>query len=703
MKVRSWLIGAGLAVIAASGCGGAAVEASLVTDDPDAGDAGSGGPSRPSGDSGGTPEAGPPLKLGEVKVGAPSNSTTSEDGGTTTFTVALGSKPSAKVSLALVVDKPGEAELDKTILTFDATNYAEPQTVSVTGKDDDADDGDVPYAVVFAMAASSDPAYAGVIARPVALTNIDNDTGGLVVSAPTKTFTTEKGGTTTFTVRLRTKPSADVTVPIASTKPAEGTVDKTNLIFTPANYKTEQTVTVTGADEAKPDGDVAYKVTVGKTTSQDAVYRDLEDDFDLTNVDDDVPVQIVNSGLSACVRFVDGNVKCWGRNESGQLGYGDTRQRGDDPDEMGANLPFVNLGTNRTVRELATSSGTASFFCAILDDEHLKCWGRNDYGQLGYGDPRGRGDDANEMGDNLPFVNLGAGRTAKSVSLGGVHACALLDNGRIKCWGWGVEGRLGYGDVFSRGEAANQMGDDLPYVDLGAGRTAKAISCGGYHTCALLDNDKIKCWGANYYGELGYGDRVHRGDDPSEMGENLPFIDVGNGRTVKSIVARNASTCALLDDDRVKCWGINYGGTLGLGDENARGDVPNEMGDSLPALEFGAGRKVVALYGSCVRLDDGALKCWGPNGNGELGYGDINTRGINLNQMGDNLLPVDLGSQRKATFVTSTVMSTCAILDDRTVKCWGNNDYGQLGYGDILVRGAYGGTMGNFLPVVQLK
>ena len=91
---------------------------------------------------------------------------------------------------------------------------------------------------------------------------------------------------------------------------AEGTADKATLTFTAADYKTEQTVTVTGVDEILPDGDVAYNVKLGKTTSADTLYKDLEAQVALMNVDDDMPVQIVGNWGTHCVRFVNSNIKC---------------------------------------------------------------------------------------------------------------------------------------------------------------------------------------------------------------------------------------------------------------------------------------------------------------------------------------------------------------------------------------------------------
>ena len=96
------------------------------------------------------------------------------------------------------------------------------------------------------------------------------------------------------------------------------------------------------------------------------------------------------------------------------------------------------------------------------------------------------------------------------------------------------------------------MGANLPTVDLGPGHTAKAITTGNAHTCAILDDDTLKCWGRNTESELGLGDTANRGDGPGEMGANLPTVDLGPGRTTKAITAGESHTCALLDDDTVK-------------------------------------------------------------------------------------------------------------------------------------------------------
>lgn len=116
------------------------------------------------------------------------------------------------------------------------------------------------------------------------------------------------------------------------------------------------------------------------------------------------------------------------------------------------------------------------------------------------------------------------------------------------------------------------------------------VAAGGAHTCALHDNGTVRCWGDNRFGQLGQGDTKSRGGNPGEMGDALPPIDLGTGRTATAIAAGQSRTCALLDDHSVKCWGDNADGALGLGDAVNRGDGPGQMGDDLPAIDLGVMR-----------------------------------------------------------------------------------------------------------------
>ncbi|MBT3746449.1 MAG: hypothetical protein HOG28_05330, partial [Actinobacteria bacterium] len=317
-----------------------------------------------------------------------------------------------------------------------------------------------------------------------------------------------------------------------------------------------------------------------------------------------------------------------------------------------------------------------------------KCWGAGGHGRLGYGDTNHRGDSANEMGDNLPAIDLGTGRTATQIVAGAYHTCAILDDATTKCWGYNGSGQLGQGDWEYRGDGPNEMGDNLAAIDLGTGRTATQIVASTNHTCALLDDATTKCWGSGGYGQLGQGNANNRGDGANEMGDNLPAIDLGTGRTATQIAVDTYHTCALLDNATTKCWGDSSDGQLGQGDTIRRGDGANEMGDNLPAIDLGTGRTAtqitVGTYHTCAILDNATTKCWGAGFYGQLGQGDTNKRGDGANEMGDNLPAIDLGTGRTATQITAGAYHTCAILDDATTKCWGRNYHGQLGYGGVM-------------------
>eukprot|EP01013_Petalomonas_cantuscygni_P002129 TRINITY_DN1215_c0_g1_i6.p1 TRINITY_DN1215_c0_g1~~TRINITY_DN1215_c0_g1_i6.p1 ORF type:complete len:278 (-),score=61.71 TRINITY_DN1215_c0_g1_i6:665-1498(-) len=238
-----------------------------------------------------------------------------------------------------------------------------------------------------------------------------------------------------------------------------------------------------------------------------------------------LPVALISVGTSfTCVVLGDATAKCWGQNYYGQLGYGDKDYRGDDPGEMGDALPVIDVGTGRTV--VALSAGI-SHACAVLDDATAKCWGRNHVGQLGYNDTDYRGDDPGEMGDALPAILLGTGRSVVAISVAGLYRCAVLDDATAKCWGRNHVGQLGHGDLVDHGDDLGQMGDALPAIEVGTGRSVVAISAAGLHTCALLDDATAKCWGLGTTGGLGYGDKDYRGDDPGEMGDALPAVEVG--------------------------------------------------------------------------------------------------------------------------------------------------------------------------------
>ena len=254
--------------------------------------------------------------------------------------------------------------------------------------------------------------------------------------------------------------------------------------------------------------------------------------------------------------------------------------------------------------------------CVVLHDGSVKCFGSGLFGQLGNGTGLDNGYSTSSSVATTAAIELGLRRTARAIAVGSAHSCALLDNFAVKCWGRSTYGQLGYENTTWLGDGANEMGDALPEINLGTGRTATAIAVGAEHSCALLDNFTVKCWGRSSYGQLGYGDTDSRGDGVGEMGDALPAINFGTGRTARAVAAGKNFTCALLDNFAVTCWGANTGGQLGLGDTTERMSPT-----ALAAIDFGSGRTARALSAGddhvCAILDDGALKCWGAAGNGQ--------------------------------------------------------------------------------------
>lgn len=408
--------------------------------------------------------------------------------------------------------------------------------------------------------------------------------------------------------------------------------------------------------------------------------------------------KIANGFAHSCALLASGAVKCWGVNSSGQLGYDDTTNRGGTLGSMAA-LAEVNLGAGRTATDIALGS---SFSCALLDTGDVKCWGLNGNGQLGYDDFTARGNTLGSMA-SLSTVNLGVGRTAKAISAGSGHVCVILDTDAVKCWGNGGDGQLGNDDADSGiGDAAGEMAA-LGTVNLGVGRTAKVISAGGISTCAILDNNTVKCWGFNEEGILGYDRTDNLGDDPGEMAA-LGTVNLGVGRTAIAISTSDSHTCAVLDDGTAKCWGASYNGEGGYEDYNSRGWTLGDMA-ALGPIFLGVGRTAkdikVASKHTCAILDDDSVKCWGDASRGQLGYDSPADQGGNPGSM-TSLATVDLGLGRSAKQISLGYDFTCAVLDNDEAKCWGRNLEGQLGYDSLTNEGNAPGDMAA-LPYLNLE
>ena len=243
---------------------------------------------------------------------SPSTSTTSrlrttESGGTATFTVRLDSEPTGDVELDVASSDTDEGTAAPAVLTFTSSTWSTAQTVTLTGVDDSppAADGSQGYTVTLTVdtANTADSSYDALSAVTVYAVNSDNEFGLDVGSVTGQA--TEAGGTATFTVALRTQPSAAVTVSVASLDAGEGSVSPPSLTFTTQNWSTAQTVTATGVQDTIDDGTVTWQVRLD-SSSGDANYDGLDNvDVDVTTTDDDgapgvtlalAPASIAESG-----------------------------------------------------------------------------------------------------------------------------------------------------------------------------------------------------------------------------------------------------------------------------------------------------------------------------------------------------------------------------------------------------------------------
>merc|ERR1719334_672020 len=237
------------------------------------------------------------------------------------------------------------------------------------------------------------------------------------------------------------------------------------------------------------------------------------------------------------------------------------------------------------------------------EDRDIKCWGHNGNAQLGYGDTENRGDDSNEMGDNMVRVDLGTDFIPIDIEAGGFHVCALSEDQGMKCWGSDGAGRLGIGCGWTE-----EFGDNLPVLQFPSGFVPSLMGLGGAYSCVVsidsetpttTDSDYFRttdffdfsessrsqmlCFGLNFYGELGYEDTTFRGDcnGTYEDISNLSAIDLGSDFEIAQIQIMGLHNCILSTNDELKCFGWNVFGMLGYGDTENRGDDSNEMGDYL--------------------------------------------------------------------------------------------------------------------------
>jgi alpha-tubulin suppressor-like RCC1 family protein len=427
-----------------------------------------------------------------------------------------------------------------------------------------------------------------------------------------------------------------------------------------------------------------------------------------------VPITALAAGYDhTCVLLETGKVRCWGRGAEGQLGYGNTNNIGDN--EMPSVAGDVDVGG--VVTQLVAGGDHT---CALLSDGKVRCWGSGEFGQLGYGSTKDIGD--NETPASAGDVSVGG--TVKQIGAGNLHTCALLTTGSVRCWGWSRIGQLGYGNT-------EDIGDDETPADAGdvpVGESVEKLFVGGPQTCSLMSNGKIRCWGQNFYGQLGYnlfapGQFCQIEDFSNECASSNPSCCIGDQEIPSSMVAVDAGgevlslavgsnlLCALLYDGVVRCWGLGIDGGLGYGhipdpinscpydaaEQTFCGEPACCIGDNESPLSLGdvsVGGSVVQLSSSgsshvCAVLGGGDLRCWGLGSSGQLGYGNIED--IGDDETPASVAPVDVGG--KPIQIVTGDYHTCVRLEGDLIRCWGQGRDGKLGYGSTMTIGDMPGQM----------
>lgn len=347
------------------------------------------------------------------------------------------------------------------------------------------------------------------------------------------------------------------------------------------------------------------------------------------NFDDASPVQglptspkkIVASARHTCAVLADRSLWCWGANERGQVGDGD---------------PIV-VRPHRVLDEVMAVAVGGAHTCAIRGDGHVWCFGDNAHGQLGDG-----GLTAHATPTEVPQL------TATAIVAGTAHTCAIDTTGAVVCWGAGEEEQLGDGSGADR----SAPGDAVL-------RDAASLSSRADHTCAVRQNGELWCWGANGAGQLGAGNAaVHA----------TPVIAEVTG-TVVAVAAGDAHTCALRDSGSVACWGGATDGELGDG-QGAR------RSPGLVALPDGASALAVGAHHACAAIgSQREVFCWGDNRHGQLGDGGAIARAVPVSTNLDGIVRLAAGGSH-----------TCAVNGDGSMWCWGRGRDGELGDGAMSDR-----------------
>jgi len=322
--------------------------------------------------------------------------------------------------------------------------------------------------------------------------------------------------------------------------------------------------------------------------------------------DGDAPiVKQVSTGYSnTCIVTENNRVMCWGDGSQGQIGIGSHSSDAYLFDEVRPQEVLLPWSSNATMVTTAKQ-----FACALMDDGSVMCWGRNNYGQLGSGS-------TSPAFSGLPLeVKLPLGRFALSIDAFEDHSCAVLDDGNMYCWGYKKYGNMGTGDLPTSTAAYTPTPVS---VHLPGGKRVSLMAVGDAHSCAVMTDDTLWCWGRNYYGEIGDGSI-----SSSSQTRTIPSqVDVQHYSPIVALSAGYGSTCSLHDDGTLNCWGRNNYGQVGDGlsnDQSSPTTIHLEGGNDATWITLGR-------YFACASASDGSAQCWGDNDYGKLGDGGTEQR-----------------------------------------------------------------------------
>jgi alpha-tubulin suppressor-like RCC1 family protein len=287
--------------------------------------------------------------------------------------------------------------------------------------------------------------------------------------------------------------------------------------------------------------------------------------------------------------------------------------------------------------------------CALIADGTIQCWGLNGDGQLGNGATDPC--DVSSKCSKIPRAVLGIAN-AVSVSTGEYHTCAVLADSTVRCWGSNKTGQLGNGTTTSSATPTTVPGitNAVAVAVGGASRDIMISGIGAGQSCALLADGTVRCWGANDSWALGSDTTEKCGDHPCSTSP----ITVPGIPTASALFAGRGSNCVVSGGGAVTCWGAVL----------EAGRVPAAVPGIAGAIAVGTTDR-----GACAVLADGTLQCWGMNFNGELGNGACV----------DSSTPVAVLGITNAVAVARGGGHNCAVLSDGTARCWGWDYYGQLG------------------------